>query len=73
MTIKIHVIPNAKKTEMVGEYADMIKIKVKAPAVDNKANEMLIKFLAKHYQVSRASVTIIRGFTSRNKVIAIDR
>jgi uncharacterized protein (TIGR00251 family) len=73
MTIKIHVIPNAKKNEIVGQYGDMVKIKIQAPAIDNKANGMLIKFLAKHYKVSKANVTIIKGFTGRNKVVSIDR
>ncbi|GHU47080.1 hypothetical protein FACS1894218_0740 [Bacilli bacterium] len=73
MTIKIHVIPNAKKTALVGEYGDMIKIKVQASAIDNKANEMIIKFLARIYKVGKTSVTIIKGFTTRNKVVIIDR
>ena len=44
--IKIRVVPNAPKSAAAGAYGDGVKIKIKAPAMDGKANAELIKFLA---------------------------
>lgn len=64
-------MPNAKHEGIVGKYNGMIKIAVRAPAVDNKANEALIKLLSKHYSVSKSSIHIIKGNISRDKTIEI--
>ena len=69
--IKIKVIPGASKN-MIKEEGGLTKIYLTAPPVDGKANEALIKFLAKHYDVNKSSVEIVKGQKSRNKVIEID-
>lgn len=70
--IKIRVIPRAKKNEIVGTLADgTLKIKLKAPPVDGKANEELVKFLSEEWCVARSEISIIRGKTSRTKIIEI--
>ncbi len=45
-TLRIHVVPNAKINKVVGEHGGAIKIKLRAPAVEGKANAALISFLA---------------------------
>ncbi len=72
MRIRLRVVPNAPKTEIVGAYGEGLKVKVKAPPLDGKANEELVKFFAKHHGISRNSVRIITGDTSRDKLIEID-
>ena len=44
--LKIKVVPNSSKNEVCGLYEDMLKIKIKAPAIENQANVELIKFLS---------------------------
>ena len=70
--VKFRIIPNAAKTEIVGPYGDAIKIKVSSPPLDGKANTELIKFLSKKLGVSKNSIRIISGETSRDKLVEID-
>ncbi len=70
--IKIRVVPNAPKSACVGEYADAVKIKIAAQAMDGKANAELIKFLSKTLGVSRNAVRICAGETSRDKLVEIE-
>ena len=51
-TLRIHVVPNAKINKVVGEHGGAIKIKLRAPAVEGKANAALISFLAGRLNVS---------------------
>ncbi len=69
--IKIRVVPNAPKSQCVGEYGDAIKIKVAAQAMDGKANSELIKFLAKKLAIARNDIQICTGETSRDKLVEI--
>ena len=64
-------IPRAKKNAITGEVGDALKVALTAPPVDGKANEACIEFFAKVLKVSRSSVTIAAGLTSRNKVIRV--
>jgi uncharacterized protein len=69
--INVQVSPNARHNEVVGFESDILKVKVAAPPLQGKANKELIKFLSQTLKVSRGSITIERGLTSRNKIIAI--
>jgi uncharacterized protein (TIGR00251 family) len=71
VTIKVKVQPRAPRTEIVGEHAGAIKLRLAAPPVDGKANEECRRFLAKLFEVSATSVEIISGDSSRDKVIRI--
>jgi uncharacterized protein (TIGR00251 family) len=73
MTIlRVHVVPNAKSDSVVGEYGGAIKIKLRAPAVEGKANAALIRFLAEQLKLPRHSIVLERGHRSRDKLIRID-
>jgi uncharacterized protein (TIGR00251 family) len=50
---------------------DALKIKVTAPPVDSAANELLVEFLADLLGISKSSVQILKGQTSRSKVVQI--
>ncbi|MBS1189143.1 MAG: YggU family protein [Rhodocyclaceae bacterium] len=70
--ITVHVQPGAKRTEIVGEHGDALKIRLAAPPVDGKANEALLSFLAKTLSVSRRAVELRAGASSRRKLVAVD-
>jgi uncharacterized protein (TIGR00251 family) len=71
VTIKLRVQPRAPRTEIAGEHAGAIKLRIAAPPVDGKANEECRRFLAKLLKVSATSVEIISGSSSRDKIIRI--
>lgn len=69
--IKFRIIPNARKTELAGEYANSVKIKLSAPPIEGKANAELIKYLSKSLGVSKSSITFVSGETSKDKLLEI--
>lgn len=70
-TFAIKVHPRAKKDAITGEVGDALKVSLTSPPVDGRANEACIDFFAKLLKVSRSSVTIAAGESSRNKVIRV--
>lgn len=70
-TLRFHIVPNAKIDKILGEHGDAIKIKLRAPAVEGKANAALIRFLAEQLELPRRAIVLERGRTSRDKVIRI--
>ena len=72
MRITVKVQPRAKKTEPAGKTGDSYKLRLAVPPVDGKANEACIAFLSDTFDVPRSAVRIVRGETSRLKVIEID-
>lgn len=72
MRVNVRVQPRASKDEIV-RYADgVLRVRLRAPPVENAANEALIAFLADELGVSRRHVRIVSGFGSRNKLIEVD-
>jgi uncharacterized protein (TIGR00251 family) len=69
--LKVYLQPKSSKNEIVGLYRDGIKIKVTAPPVEGKANEALIRFLAKELGISISSIEILKGHRSREKTLRI--
>lgn len=70
--LRVHVVPNAKIDQVVGEHGGAIKIKLRAPAVESKANAALISFLAERLNVPARTIVLLRGHKSRDNVIRID-
>ena len=70
--VRDYVVPGAKIDSVVGEDAGAMKIKLRAPAVEGKANAALIRFLAEQLKLPRHSIVLERGHRSRDKVIRID-
>ncbi|MEI6444021.1 MAG: DUF167 domain-containing protein [Nostocales cyanobacterium ELA583] len=72
MQKKVKVKPNSQQ-QKIEELADgSLNVHLKSPPVDGKANEELIKLLAKKFDVPKSSITIKSGATSRQKLIEID-
>ena len=72
MILEVHVQPGAKRSAFAGQHGDRLKIRLAAPAVDNRANEALVAFLAEHYGVPRRNVRIATGLKSRRKRVVIE-
>lgn len=70
-TLTLHVQPNARKSEAAGRHGDALKVRVAAPAVDNKANAALVDYLCEALGVPKSAVLIRRGATGRRKVVEI--
>ena len=71
-TYTVHVKPGSKKGPLVEESQDgSLTIFVLERAVDGKANEAVIKLLAKHFDVAKSKIQITRGHTGRTKTIRI--
>ncbi len=73
--VSCHVQPNASKTAVVGMYGEELKVSLKTPPVDGKANKELCRFFADEFNVSAGSVQLLSGQTSRRKrvLIPVDR
>ena len=71
MIIKVKVIPNAKRNELVKTDSGY-RVRITATPVDGKANDALVEFLSKEFKVSKRSIEIIKGQTGRNKTIEIN-
>lgn len=69
--LRIKLAPGARNTRVIGPHGDQIKLAVSAPAVDGKANEALLRWLAGQLDLPRASVCLIGGQTSRNKRVSL--
>jgi len=70
-TIRVHILPNAKVDKVVGDHGDAIKIKLRAPAMEGKANAALIRFLAAQLGILPRQIALMRGEKSRDKLIRI--
>jgi uncharacterized protein (TIGR00251 family) len=71
-TLRFHIVPNAKIDKLVGEHGAAIKIKLRAPAVEGKANAALRSFLSKQLAIPERNVVIERGHKSRTKLVRIE-
>jgi uncharacterized protein len=76
MKLNIHITPNAKKSEVLGEIIDLfggktLKVKVAAPPLEGKANKELINILSEHFKVPKSKISILHGEKSRNKIVEI--
>ena len=70
--ISVKVYPNAGRNEVVGLRDETLRVKIAASPVRGKTNKELLAFLSHLLGVGKDSLSIIRGYTSRNKVVAID-
>ena len=71
-SVSILVQPNAGRNEVVGFEDGALRVKIAAPPVKGRANRELVDFLSKRLGVSKGSITIEKGLTSRKKLIAIE-
>jgi uncharacterized protein (TIGR00251 family) len=71
VTFAVRVQPRASRSEVVGEVAGALKVRLAAPPVDGAANEELLRLLAKVFGVGRAQVEIVMGTRGRQKAVRV--
>ena len=70
--LKLRVSPRARKAGIAGRYGDAWKVRVAEPAEDGRANEAVLRLLAQTLDVPRASVVLVSGHASRDKIVTLD-
>jgi uncharacterized protein (TIGR00251 family) len=71
VSFPVRVQPRASKDEITGVVEGALKIRLQAPAVENRANEALVEFLAHLLKTPKSAVRILGGERSRTKRVEI--
>lgn len=71
VVLSIHAQPQARRTEVVGLHGESLKVRVAAPALESRANEALIAFVAERFGVPRRDVRLLSGEKSREKRLEV--
>ena len=71
-TLRVHLTPRSARDEVLGLKGDVLRARVMAPPVEGRANEALLRLLAGVLGVPRASLRIVRGQRSREKLVAVE-
>ena len=71
LVLSVYVQPRASKNQICGIQGDELKIRLTSPPVDGAANKLCREFVADLFDVSKSSVEIISGETSRHKRLRI--
>lgn len=73
VALPVRVTPRASRNEIVEVLSDQtVKVRLKAPPVEGKANKELIKFLSKVLDIPKAKMEIVAGETGRDKLVSIE-
>ena len=71
ITLRVRVQPRASGNEILGFREEILRLRVPAPPEDGEANAAVVHLLAKTLGVSRNQLEIVRGHSSRNKLIQV--
>lgn len=71
IVLRVHVQANAGRDEIAGLHGDRIKLRIAAPALEDRANERICRYLAAQFGVPRARVEIVTGARGRDKRVRI--
>jgi uncharacterized protein (TIGR00251 family) len=69
--ISVTVKPNARSAAITQVSEVEFRVAIREPARDGKANLALVDLLARHFDVPKSSITIVRGHASRKKIIEL--
>jgi uncharacterized protein len=70
--IPVRLQPRARANEIVGERDGVLVVRVNAPPLDGRANDALCRLIAKRARVGVRSVSVVRGASSREKVVRVE-
>jgi uncharacterized protein (TIGR00251 family) len=70
--LSVQIMPNAKKSEVVGLFDDTLKIRLQAQPIEGKANEALVRYIADLLDIPRSAVAIIHGHASKRKTLKLN-
>jgi len=68
---EVHAKPRAKKSAVLGPRGDAVEVSLAAPPVEGAANDELLRVLAKALGVARRQLALVRGETSRTKLVEV--
>jgi uncharacterized protein (TIGR00251 family) len=71
LCISVHVQPNARNTGIAGRHGEALKIRLAAPPLGSRANQLLIDLIAEKLGVPNSRVSLRRGRRSRAKLIEV--
>jgi uncharacterized protein (TIGR00251 family) len=71
LIFNVRVVPQASKSEIVGEFGGALKVRIASPPVDGAANVELIKVLSKKFGVAKSAVEILSGHASKQKQVRV--
>ena len=71
MILHVMVIPNASRNEIVGWHDGALKIRLAAPPVEGRANQELLRVLAKTLGLAPSNLSLAQGQTGKRKKIVI--
>ena len=71
IVLTLHVQPNARASGPAGRHGDALKLRIAAPATENRANEALLDYLHEKLDLPRSRLRILHGASSRHKVIEL--
>ena len=71
-TIKVRVQPKSSRNQVGGFQDGTLRVRVTATPTEGQANAAVIALLAKTLGVSKSRLEIIRGYSSRDKVVSVD-
>ncbi|MEZ4503256.1 MAG: DUF167 domain-containing protein [Dehalococcoidia bacterium] len=72
--LTVRLTPRASRDE-VGDFeaaTATLRVRVTAPPVDGRANEALVRLLARHLRVPRGAITLVSGATARTKLVEVE-
>ena len=72
ITIEVKVEPRSSRAEIRGVMGSVLKVKLTSAPVDGAAKRQLIEILSKEFGITKRSIKIVKGETSKNKVIKIE-
>ena len=72
VVLNVHAVPRSSKNAVQGLYGNAVKIRLRAPPVDGKANKALLSFMGEALDIPARQVSIITGLTGRKKRVLID-
>lgn len=70
LTVRIKL--KASQVEVIEIAPNQLTVKLTAAPTKGKANEQLIKLLAKHFNIAPSQIEIVKGLTSKNKIIKVN-
>jgi uncharacterized protein (TIGR00251 family) len=70
-TVSVRVVPRSSKEGVAGFEGGVVRIRLNAPPVEGKANDALVRFLAKALGVPRSRVTLVAGERGRSKIVRV--
>ena len=69
ISLELTVVPRSSRSEIIGPHAERLKVALKAPPLDGKANRELLMLLSKFMGVPRRTLLILHGENTRRKTV----